>query len=68
MSALRCPAEGCDRHRRNADELLCPRCWHRVPADLRSAVWRAWKGFQAGRVLPDELRGVQQQAIEAVRL
>jgi hypothetical protein len=68
MTALPCPVDGCNRQRRSVDELLCPRCWHLVPHDLRSAVWRIWKRYQAGRAGPGELRGVQRQAIDSVQL
>jgi hypothetical protein len=29
--------------RRNANQLLCPRCWALVPKPLQDAVWDAYK-------------------------
>jgi hypothetical protein len=66
MSGLPCPT-GCGRARRSVTELLCPRCWYRVPTDLRSAVWRAWRRYERGEIGLDELRGVQGQAIDAAQ-
>jgi hypothetical protein len=67
VTGLECPA--CDglRRRRSFTELLCPTCWRKVPGDLRSEVWRAWRNFQDGEVTSDELRAVQAAAIEAVK-
>jgi len=63
---LPCPAKDCTRQRRGVDELLCPRCWYRVPSDLRSQVWCAYRDWLDDRAGLDELRAVQQAAIEAV--
>jgi hypothetical protein len=63
---LPCPAEGCNRQRRSVGELLCPRCWYRVPSDLRSQVWRAWRAYNDDRISLPELRGIQHAAIDAL--
>lgn len=26
-----------------ADRVACPRCWYRLPAKLRSAIWQAYR-------------------------
>jgi hypothetical protein len=45
--------------------LMCPQHWYSVPKPARRAVWRAWEGYQAGRVTLGELRAVQGDAIDA---
>jgi hypothetical protein len=67
--ALPCPVQGCDRDRRSTDELLCPRCWNRVPKGLRHRVWAKWRLYQDDHRVPlAELRTIQAEAIESVQL
>jgi hypothetical protein len=65
---LPCPVSGCDRERRSIDELLCPRCWYRVPKRLRHRVWAKFRLYQDGRLPLAELRATQSDAIESVQL
>jgi hypothetical protein len=48
------------------DRLMCRPHWYRVPAELRTEVWSAWRRFQAGRLSIGELRAVQDRAAAAV--
>ena len=66
MSTLSCPAPSCTRTRRSVTELLCPRCWYRVPKNLRSEVWRAWRQYNDGTIDLPALRAVQDAAIKAI--
>jgi hypothetical protein len=66
---LPCPVPGCDRERPSIHELLCPRCWYRVPKGLRWRVWSKYLLYQDDhRVTLAELRAIQSEAIESVRL
>ena len=38
-----CPGAGC-KAEVPADMLACPRHWYSLPAAVRAAVWRAWRG------------------------
>ena len=43
-----CPGPGCEAEA-DSSMLMCPRCWHLVPAAVRRAVWIAWRrGVGAG--------------------
>ncbi len=47
-------------------QLACRRHWFMVPRELRAEVWQTWRSFLWGTVHPDQLRHVQQRALEAV--
>lgn len=32
----------CDRSRKS-NQLMCPRCWSHVPADVQNEIYRTWK-------------------------
>jgi uncharacterized Zn finger protein (UPF0148 family) len=65
---LPCPVSGCDRERRTCGELLCPRCWYRVPIGLRHRVWAKYRLYQDDRLPLAELRAAQSDAIASVQL
>jgi hypothetical protein len=39
---MKCPTPTCSGSM-DADQLCCKRCWFKIPAGLRSTVWRTWK-------------------------
>ncbi len=43
MTELNCAAPGCRRERALGWHLACPTCWHRLPEELRQAVWYEYK-------------------------
>jgi hypothetical protein len=60
-----CPANGCVR-KRAADHLCCGACWHRLPAEQRTNVNRAWGAFLDGHLSQGELRLVQAIALDTL--
>lgn len=55
-----CPAPGCDQQI-TAERLACPRDWYRLPFELRSRIWRAYRKREAD---PDTHRAVIAEAVE----
>lgn len=38
----RCPGGSCGRSV-PPNQLACRACWYRLPVELRSAIWKAWR-------------------------
>ncbi len=62
--AYRPKCRACHRSRRS-DQLLCPRCWDRVPANLQDAVMDTWKRGSLRQ--SEEYCAAVEAAIEAAK-
>lgn len=40
-----CVARGCERKRRST-YIMCPDCWHAVPAEIRKRTWAASRAYR----------------------
>ncbi|MGH9248017.1 MAG: hypothetical protein ACRD0W_00635 [Acidimicrobiales bacterium] len=59
-----CPT-GCGRHARPG-HLMCRTCWYKVPAALRSAVWRTWRRYDRIGSSEDDFERYEQAREAAI--
>lgn len=59
-----CPVDGCEIQVEH-EHLMCRKHWFMVPKPLRDQVWRAWQGWQDGKVSGSEYIEARDQAIAA---
>lgn len=62
MPAYRPKCLTCERSRK-ASQLMCPRCWAYVPADLQNEIYRTWT---AGSIRQSDEWAAAVQRAEAI--
>lgn len=65
LAASVCPVEGCSNALSHGS-LMCKRHWWMVPRPLRNEVWTTWRSFLRLKVTSEQLRHVQQLALDEV--